>query len=220
MPGLGKFFKGATKFAFDLIALAEGIFLGLVLSVMIGPVFFILLQTSIGEGRLPGLFIAVGALISDILILTVCALGVLNLSPDHFTGKITGIAGILILLVSGISLIKKQGNIFSEPKTVSRESALFSYFAKGFLINSLNPFVFVFWVGIAGFLINKYDYHTGQIVLFSSGIFFSMLVTDVIKVMLSNKIRPHIKTSSLRFISTFTGITLIFYAILLFYRLF
>ena len=58
-----------------MLSFFEGLFFGLLLSVMIGPVFFTLLQTSLEQGFYRGLFVAIGASMSDLLIITGCFLG-------------------------------------------------------------------------------------------------------------------------------------------------
>jgi len=52
---------------FELVK--NGIFLGLILSVLIGPVFFVLLETSIRRGARDAVLIDIGVLLADVLYL-------------------------------------------------------------------------------------------------------------------------------------------------------
>ena len=51
--------------------LFSGIGFGLLLAIMLGPVFFTILQTSLHEGFKAGLFLAFGVLLSDAAVIGV-----------------------------------------------------------------------------------------------------------------------------------------------------
>ncbi len=50
----------------------SGFTFGLLLAVMLGPVFFTLLQTSLHEGFKAGVHLAIGVLISDATLIALC----------------------------------------------------------------------------------------------------------------------------------------------------
>ena len=53
----------------------NGFKLGIVLSFLIGPVFFTIIQTSIERGFRNGVFVAMGVSLSDILYVAICYCG-------------------------------------------------------------------------------------------------------------------------------------------------
>ena len=202
-----------------MIPLTEGILFGLLLSLSIGPVFFVLLQTSLEKGRIYGVFVAFGAVLSDGIILSLCLFGMMKLAPDNIYGRFTGFLGVLVLIISGISLIRKSSKKLHIPHKKIKERSPASFLLKGFLINSLNPFVIVFWIGIIGFMVKRYNHERTDVIMFIIGILMVILLTDLLKVFLSDKVRPHMKSSLLNAISASTGLILIVYGIILFYKL-
>ena len=89
-------------------ALFEGIWFGLMLAVLAGPILFALLQAGIEQGFKAGMMVALGVFFSDVLfVLTVYfgltyILAIVNL--DGF--KITlGVAGGIALILIGIGTL-------------------------------------------------------------------------------------------------------------------
>src|ERR1044071_7075020 len=56
--------------------IVNGILSGIVLALLIGPVFFTLIQTSIERGFWSGFFVAIGVSLSDAFYISLCYLGV------------------------------------------------------------------------------------------------------------------------------------------------
>jgi threonine/homoserine/homoserine lactone efflux protein len=197
----------------------EGLSLGLLLSILIGPVFFTLIKTSLENGATKGLSVAFGASASDMFIMSGCFLSLINISLDQLSGKVIGLFSSLALLSTGVYMIFKPSN---HPEGFSNSTAsggMIKNFTKGFLVNSLNPFVFIFWMGIAGIISTTYHEDNFAILFFASGLLISTLVTDMIKVFISGKISKVLKDSHIQFSSMVIGVIYILYAIQLLIRL-
>lgn len=197
----------------------EGLFLGVVLALMIGPVFFILLQTSIQKGASLGLSVAFGESASDMLFLLVYYIGFSQIALNDSFNKIIGFFGVLILLAIGVLMLVKAKKKWDSSLQEKLEISRLSLFFKGFLINSFNPFVYVFWAGVMGVLKSKYEALQDHIIIFCIGIFVAKFIADILKVLMAGKIKKLIHNSILKYISELTGIILIIYAIVLFCRL-
>ncbi len=200
-------------------AFLEGLFFGFVLALMIGPVFFILLQTSIERGVMHGLSVGFGETMSDILFLMVYYIGFTHINPEGWFTRFVGFGGVVILLVAGVLTISKARKNWKYPKTEIPDVSKKSCFLKGFMVNSFNPFVYVFWAGVMGVLKNKYAGHPQYIITFCIGIFVLKLLMDIVKAVLAGKIRSRISGPVLHRVSAGIGIILIVYAIVLFYRI-
>src|SRR6185369_7974076 len=109
-------------------------------------VFFTLLQTSLHEGFKAGVHLAVGVLLSDAACITV---GYFFASRLDLAGKykvVVGWVGGLLLIGFGILNFfrkVKPKEVYDDKKTVHAKFVL-----KGFAMNTLNPAVWLFWVGI------------------------------------------------------------------------
>ena len=96
-----------------LEAIVSGVMLGLVLSLLVGPVFFLLIDTSIKKGFKRGVYLSLGVLLSDMFYIAITyfssvAAGVVN----NYKWEI-GWAGGLLLMVFGIVTMLKKPNIKS-----------------------------------------------------------------------------------------------------------
>ena len=73
----------------------------------------------------------------------------------------------------------------------------FPYFIKGFVLNFANPFLWVFWITSMLAINATYGGNQKSVALFFAGSLSVILMTDILKVVLANKIKvagnPHVK---------------------------
>ena len=139
-------------------AFFEGIILGVTLAFLIGPAFIALLQTSIHRGFIAGIQFAIGIAISDITLIGLSYIGVLQLISSEQNKIIVGIVGGIVLILFGIITFVRK---YKMPGTAKIEIKIskgrfFRHFSKGFFINILNPFLLIFWLGVMSFISSKY----------------------------------------------------------------
>lgn len=89
-------------------------------------------------------------------------------------------------------------------------------FLSGYLMNTLSPSVFIFWIYASTAVIN----HTVQqrIIVFVTCLAW-MLGTDILKVLLADKIRTRLTPHNLNFINRLNGLILIGFGIALIWGL-
>ena len=197
----------------------EGVLFGLLLASMVGPVFFLLLHAAIEKGARYGVAIGFGATASDMVIMALSFVGMLQISEKSALGKSIGLFGSIMLLLMGIYMIRKPIRAKNGVKKNGISLSVLAHFIKGFLLNTLNPFVFIFWFGVVGFVSNKYQYDEESIKLFSFGLFIALIVTDLLKAYFAKKLRPLIKSSTMNYLSMGMGGVFILYSIHLLYRI-
>lgn len=134
-----------------LDALLLGISLATVFGM--GPAFFTLVQTSINKGFKSALFFALGVATNDILMILLCIMTsvkvVIEGNEFYF-----GIAAGVILILFGLFTYRRKAKpnemekseTDNVPATINKTNGL-TYFMKGFALNILNPFVWIFWIG-------------------------------------------------------------------------
>ena len=81
---------------------------GLTLSLMLGPAFFTLLQTSLEKGFRHAVRLAFGVFLSDAFLVTISILGASRLFNDPAASRIIGIVGGLSLVLIGIYTFRKK----------------------------------------------------------------------------------------------------------------
>ena len=147
------------RFVFDAIVF------GLSLAVVFGfgPAFITLIQTSIHRGFRSAAWFAMGVFLNDVLMMSLCVLTsiqvVANNDRELFYFSLG--AGIILILFGIFTYTRKvkeenfkgikerADEIFDENKEVFKKDdetpKWFVFLGKGFVLNVMNPFVWIFW---------------------------------------------------------------------------
>ena len=171
--------------------LSNGIPLGIFLSFMIGPVFFVLLETSITKGFRAALFFDLGVVLGDIFFIGIAYLGsyrlIQSLKDDPALFIFGGIVMVAYGLISFLKLHKASKNIEEDAEVVEIiKNNYFSLFIKGFLLNFINIGVLGFWLLIIITFGPRLLMDTSNIVWFFTTVILSYLATDVGKILLAH----------------------------------
>lgn len=203
-------------------SLFDGIQVGLILSILLGPIFFSLIQASVEQGIRAGTTMGLGIWISDVLFICSVYWGisyVSNMVKWQGFSLTVGIIGSLILIGFGVgTLLKKMNDQQLFSKSTQRHSSYISLWTKGFLINTLNPFTILFWVGIMGTVILDGELAPNQAFLFFGGIIGTIVTTDFTKIVLSKQIRRWMKPIHLIWLRRISGAALIIFGFVLLVR--
>jgi threonine/homoserine/homoserine lactone efflux protein len=174
----------------------DGALLGLLVSFSFGPAFFGILQTGITKGFKFGVFMSIGIIISDVLLITLSYIIGASIFDDENNKIYAGIIGGIVLIIFGIVIWLKKPEIlrrrhikYKTPKIT--DDKLYHQVVRGFFLNIANPFLLFFWFGALG-IVSK-SAPSGML-LESAVIFFSAtLITvfsfDLLKSYLSGKIK-------------------------------
>ena len=127
----------------------KGLLLGLILSISIGPVIFAIIKQSLTNGKRAGYAFVAGVSTSDISLLLVCNLftSLFELVLEH---KATiALLGAGFLLITGLYTLFFKKIVIENPEDASgafsSKKDLIKSFFSGYLMNTLNPSVFLFW---------------------------------------------------------------------------
>lgn len=174
--------------------------MGLLLSAIIGPVFFTLIQGSLSYGFRYAAVLALGICLSDSIYVLVTYFGVQYLSEATYFEYVLGYVGGLILIGFGISSLVKKKSVrpssggIAMPTTFKRKA-----FLKGFSINGVNPFVLLFWISIASLVQLKEDFESKDVVGYYIGILLTVFVIDLFKAFIAKRL-SHLMTPRLMLI--------------------
>jgi threonine/homoserine/homoserine lactone efflux protein len=169
----------------------SGMLFGLILTVMIGPVFFALIQTSLQEGFRAGSHLAFGVMLSDAACI---AFTYFFASQIHLAGTgqvLFGIAGGGVLIGFGLYQGFKKIHVAEIDQPARAIHA--RYALKGFLMNAANPAVLLFWLSVVGQVKLKEDYnqwHEAAFFIFSLATVFSF---DLMKSYAAHRIKRLLK---------------------------
>ncbi len=191
--------------------LINGIQFGIVLTFLIGPVFFTILQTSLERGFWVGVLVALGVSLSDILYVVICYFGWSSFMSDPKHSVFIGYVGGSILMAFGTYYLvfKSRRKEFINPVMVSVRKPM-TYLAKGFILNLMSPLVPLFWVGAVSIATIDFGYTSASTFsLFFVGVLGTALITDIGKAYLSGKLRAFITYRALMIMNILVGVALI-----------
>lgn len=198
----------------------EGIVFGLTLTILLGPIFIVLVQASLERGARAGLIAASGIWTSDIIIVALSLIFIRRISPyvqsQGFVFWVGLVGGLVLCAVGAITFVRKPQLNFDK-KSFSASNIL-SYWTKGFLVNTINPFTFIFWLSVITSFVASRLLNNVEALLFTGSIIATIMVTDSLKVILAKLIRSRINERILGIINKLAGLALIIFGIVLLVR--
>lgn len=194
-------------------SILNGAVSGIILALLIGPVFFTILQTSVERGFRSGFFVAVGVSLSDAFYITLCYLGVYQLfDQGNFREYLAYFGGIVLLAMGVYYLVVKSRKLIHYDPQKLRERSPYGLMTKGFIINGLSPMVLIFWLGTVGVATTKFGYATPSTAIpYFSTIVGTVFVTDVIKAKLADRLRAILTPRFIRSLNLVLGLALLIF---------
>jgi threonine/homoserine/homoserine lactone efflux protein len=198
----------------------QAIGIGFLLSVMVGPVFFILLETSITKGIRAALALDIGVFISDILYI-LFALSFVDQISSINSGEnklIFGFIGGSIFIIYGTFYFFKKSKMVDltlEAENTSKEVAAApkDYLLlglKGFILNIANPAVIFYWLSILSLAAQSVPDNTKNpntwILLFISILLGTYFSIDVLKVFTAKRLRTLVNQNLLNALNILIGL--------------
>ncbi|NNE27399.1 MAG: LysE family transporter [Saprospiraceae bacterium] len=198
----------------------EGIMLGCLLAVSLGPIFIALTQTSIEKGILPGLTVGSGIWISDFIFVYVFYNFIQILKETIESESFVlwmGLSGAVVLFVFGLVLLIKKTKLDYSQLHFSMKSYMGFWF-KGFLINTINPFTFVFWMGVISTYVIARDISSTESLAFLGTILIIIILSDTGKVYLAHGLKKWLTPKHIEKVSNVSGVILMLFGCFLAYR--
>jgi len=204
--------------------ITKGLLLGIILNISIGPVIFAILKQSLTNGKRAGYLFVAGVSASDISLLLIC-----NLFTQLFTlvlehKSTIALVGAGFLLLMGLyTLFFKKISIDKDAEAGEKQISkrgLEGIFVAGFLMNTLNPNVFLFWfawtaaIGTSAAEVSNPLYY--KLLVFGTCLLF-VLLSDLAKVALAGRLRPRLTDKILLWVNRITGIIILIFSAALFY---
>jgi threonine/homoserine/homoserine lactone efflux protein len=199
--------------------LIKGITLGLLLTIAVGPVLFSIIKQSINNGWKGGLAFVVGVSLSDVSLAVVS-----NFFTELFTNlierkELIGTIGSTFLISVGIYFLffkKVKVNEQGSQVLKFRKRDYLKLLLAGFFMNILNPGIIIFWLtastAFADEALNQ------RITIFTVALVL-VLITDILKVLLANRIRQRLTLKNIQFVNRLNGIILIGFGVVLLWGL-
>ena len=199
--------------------IVTGIPWGIFLSFMIGPVFFILLETSITKGFRAALAFDLGVVLGDVFFIGVAYLGSYRLISSLKDKPALFIFGGIVMVAYGIISfvkLKKQSKIqyeAIEDEIIKKNYG--SLFVKGFFLNVINIGVLGFWLAIIISVGPKLEMQTPRMLTFFTSVILTYLVVDCLKIVLAKQLKSKLTPTNILKIKKGISIVLILFGLVL-----
>ena len=214
---------------FIIQATWQGLVLGMLLCISIGPGFFALLQTSLKNGYRSGVALAFGIFLSDTTCVFLAYLGASQLFQKEEYKMLTSVIGGTIVLVFGtyyifqkrsieqndavekkIDVLDDQHIMGHTGKKHTKKSENYAItILKGFILNLINPFVILLWLSWVTIISSNTDYHHIHIIIFFAVTLITVLSTDILKALAAHKIKQMLNAHVLALVNRIVGVIMV-----------
>jgi len=194
-------------------------FIGFFMAFMIGPVFFVLIKTSILKGARAAIVFDLGVILGDISFMLIAYYGSRNLLEQIKDDPRLFIVGGLVLVIYGfISYLDKNNKKEAEENQEVKIPVNNNYmrlFFNGFFLNFINIGVLLFWLGMIVVIGPQLDMNPTRILYYFGAVLIGYFVTDLGKILLAKQLKNKMTPIVIYRIKKTMGILLIFFGVVL-----
>ena len=210
--------------------------IGLILSLIPGPVFFVLLENSITKGIRSALALDFGVILSDIfyILLSVLFVEQINSLLTGENKQLFDIFGGLIFIVFGVVNLFKKSKIQTGTQELDEVSEKYHLtesadpkknfgltIAKGFLLNFANPLVIFYWLSVASVAKHDSPDDTNSYLFLFLGIVLTTFISfDILKIVTAKRIRNFVTEKLLNLLNKLIGSLFIGFGLFFIFRVF
>jgi threonine/homoserine/homoserine lactone efflux protein len=193
----------------------------LLLTFSFGPAFFALVNGGIRYGYRKAAQLALGVVMSDfvvcLLIIYLVNLGATNYIHDDKTQRFMGILAGIVLVGFGVTHFRRPGPE-KEANLELFAPSTHSMILKGFFLNSLNPSVWLLWLGNVTAVSKTMKYSVPNMVIFFSITLGLVLLVELGKVSAANRLKQVLTPKTMYIVNVITGVLLVIFGLVLIYN--
>lgn len=191
--------------------------IGISLAFMIGPVFFVLLHTSIVKGIRAAIVFNLGVVFGDIVFILMAYFGSHQLLERLKDDPNLFLLGGMILFVYGLTMYIKKATIIiqDEDLVIPESNNYFRLFIKGFLLNFINIGVLAFWILLLVGFGSNLEMEERRIFNFFLAILVTYFIVDLGKIFLAKQLQKKLTPTLIYKIKKGMGGLLMFFGLLM-----
>ncbi|WP_028377085.1 LysE family translocator [Leeuwenhoekiella sp. MAR_2009_132] len=193
--------------------------LGFLLAFLVGPVFFVLLETAALKGFRAAFIFDIGVVVADITFILIA-----YFSTNQLLAKLKDdpalfiFGGMLLAMYGVISFLRVKNNKLEDdehPTVVMSKRNYLGLMVKGFLLNFINIGVLGFWLVILISAGPALDMNSDRLLIFFAGILGTYLLTDVFKILLAKKLRSKLTPTRISIIKRSISVLMFVFGLIL-----
>ncbi|MDO6674455.1 LysE family transporter [Tenacibaculum sp. 1B UA] len=193
-------------------------FVGVFMAFMIGPVFFMLIKTSILKGARAAIAFDIGVILGDISFMLIAYFGSRSLLEKIKDDPRLFLIGGLVLIVYGLItyLDKNNKKEAKAPDVMLPESNNYlKLLFKGFFLNFINIGVLAFWLGLIVVIGPTYDMNPKYLVWYFGTVIVGYAIADLGKILLAKQLKSRLTPLVIYRIKRGMGVLLIVFGAVL-----
>jgi len=207
----------------------NGIIFGFLLSFLLGPAFFVLIETSIKKGFKSAVFLDLGILLSDAIYLLASLFVAEKINSWlNENSYIKYIAGSIFILLGIISIYRNYSNLKTENNLSNNLSGIetntddivypLQLIIKGLGLNAINPGVLVFWIAACTYATNELNFEGIQLMYYFGTTLITMFSIDLLKIYFSSKLKTTLTNKTISILGISIGCLLIFFGFAVYFK--
>ncbi len=193
-----------------------GSLVALTMTLSVGPGLLLYFQACVRSGFVAGMAVLLGLWVSDTAIISITVLGCTQFLTKVNNQRWASVVCAVILFVFGLTQWIRKPAVtvpMNGIGTMEQQPKLFRGFISGFLINSSNPFVYVFWMTVVGIAGVNFCMRTQPFFIFFIGLFSCALTFDTTKCFIFSRVKVYFKPALIVIVNRIAGTALIVAAI-------
>ncbi len=198
----------------DVYTLKNAFLVGVFMAFMIGPVFFMLIKTSILKGARAAISFDLGVVLGDVVFILIAYYGSRSLLEKIKDDPRLFFIGGSILIAYGILTYLDKSNkkeLDESEVKVPKANNYFKLFFNGFLLNFINVGVLAGWLGIMVVVGPTLDMNASAIFWYFFTVIIGYLCTDLGKILLAKKLKNKLTPLVIYRIKRAMGVLLIIF---------
>ena len=204
----------------DFYDFKNAFLIGFFMAFMIGPVFFMLIQTSILRGARAAIAFDIGVILGDITFILIAYYGSRSLLEKIKDDPRLFFIGGLVLIIYGLITYLDKSNKKEDIKPDDIEIPVLKnnylrLFIKGFFLNFINIGVLAFWLGLVVVIGPTLDMDQNSIFWYFATVILGYCVTDIIKILLAKQLKDKMTPFVIYRIKRTMGILLMVFGLIL-----
>ena len=180
--------------------------LGLLLSFMVGPVFFVLLETGATKGFRAAISLDIGVVIADTVFILIAYFSSFQLIENLSNQKGLYVFGGSVLFIYGLIVFLKKAKKEAQQKKI--KGSYLALIVKGFLLNFINVGVLGFWLGILVVVGPNLNNDENRIFTFFLTMIITYFLVDIVKILLAKQLKRKLTPKRIALMKKGLGIIL------------
>jgi threonine/homoserine/homoserine lactone efflux protein len=198
----------------DIYDFKNALLIGFFMAFMIGPVFFMLIQTSILKGARAAIVFDLGVILGDLCFILIAYYGSRSLLEEiKDDPRLFFIGGLVLIIYGLITYLEKQNKkeALESAKIVKVpiKNNYLKLFFKGFFLNFINVGVLAFWLGTVLVIGPTLKMDQNAIFWYFGTVLVGYFITDLGKIFLAKQLKSKMTQPVIFRIKKIMGIILI-----------